>query len=95
MAEIKTILDCEACRTDPATWRRLHLHKEGLFYRAYNWSAWLMSNHLQRSIKINKKVLKATGQEFVYVGFPVSSLERFTPQGATMLQIFTVEVSYK
>ncbi len=41
MAQLKDILDTERLRADMAQCLRINLFKEGTFYRAYEWSAWL------------------------------------------------------
>ena len=42
MAGIKEILEFESERNDRERQRVIHLFQEGSFYRAYEWSAWLM-----------------------------------------------------
>jgi len=42
MAAIKEILEFEDDRSDREMQRVIHLFQEGSFYRAYEWSAWLM-----------------------------------------------------
>lgn len=58
----------------------MHLVKEGTFLRAYQWSAWLCVRHFP-DLKVTHRVLKG-GEDIVFVGFPLTSLERYTPEGA-------------
>lgn len=58
----------------------VHLVKEGSFLRAYEWSAWLCV-HFYPDLKVTHRALKG-GDDIVFVGFPLTSLERFTPPGA-------------
>jgi len=53
------------------------LHREGLFYVAYEHSAWLFHNFVQ-NFKTKKTFVKSVGGEVVSLGFPASSLERFS-----------------
>ena len=61
----------------------IHLFREGTFYRAYEWSAWLCVRYFTE-LKITHRLLKG-GNDIVFVGFPLTSLDRYTPQGATVL----------
>ena len=67
----------EVQRADIASCAVMHLVKEGTFYRAYEWSAWLMV-HYYTELKVTHRVLKS-GEDFAFVGFPISSLDRYTP----------------
>ena len=51
------------------------LHKEGLFVRAYEHSAYLFTSHI-KLYNITKKFYKNVNQEVVYLGFPQSSLSK-------------------
>ena len=44
MAQIKEILEIENHRTND--WTTIYLFAEGLFYRAYEWSAWLCCRYV-------------------------------------------------
>ena len=35
-------LEFEKLRKDPESWNKIFLHKDGKFFRAYEWSAWLI-----------------------------------------------------
>ena len=55
---------------------QINLCKEGLFWRAYNGSAYLFVQHFC-SFKLIRKFIKSVDQEVVYLGFPESKLPAF------------------
>ncbi len=59
----------------------LHLHREGSFLRAYEWSAFLSCRFLHQ-FKVNKRVFKGIDQPVAYIGFPETSLDKWMPEGA-------------
>ena len=61
----------------------IHLFREGTFYRAYEWSAWLCLRYFTE-LKVTHRMLKG-GEDIVFVGFPLTSLDRYTPEGAAVL----------
>lgn len=90
MAKISEILEIEKQRTEPATWNVIHLFKEGGFYRAYNWSAWLIvtfgyndevrsQTQDRKPLAVSRKKMKNSDVDFAFVGFPLRSLEKFLP----------------
>ncbi|MBP3763759.1 MAG: hypothetical protein J6I49_07775 [Bacteroidales bacterium] len=80
MPQLKDILEMERRRGTAEQCATMHLFKEGTFYRAYEWSAWLMV-HYFTELKVTHRLLKG-GEDIVFVGFPLTSLERYVPQGA-------------
>jgi len=42
MAKIADVLATERNRQQPQEWNKIHLFQMGDFYRAYEWSAWLI-----------------------------------------------------
>lgn len=52
------------------------LHREGVFYIAYERSAWLffMAVH---TFKVKKMYVKCVAQDVVSIGFPMTALERY------------------
>ena len=52
------------------------LHREGIFYIAYERSAWLFSVALH-TFKVKKQFVKCVAQDVVSIGFPMTSLERY------------------
>lgn len=84
------ILNIEKNRADSSSWNVIHLFKEGSFYRAYEWSAWLVAvvsyNDAVRNGTPDRKPLVATRKPdknsdgtFVFVGFPLNSLDKYVP----------------
>ena len=51
------------------------LHREGIFYIAYEHSAWLFSVALH-CFKVKKVYVKCVAQEVVSIGFPMVSLDK-------------------
>lgn len=70
----KSALDC----------RKIFLLKDGNFYRAYEWSAWLLTTGVSEPIKVMRKTVKKLKTDYVCVGFPLNSVHKFTPDGATV-----------
>ena len=66
-------------------YRTIHLIPEGTFYRAYEWSAWLCHRYVSQ-FKPTHRLLKNTEDSVVFVGFPMTSLERHIPEGATLAE---------
>ena len=83
MSQLKEILATEQERTSLEQCAVIHLFREGTFYRAYEWSAWLCLRYFTE-LKVTHRLLKG-GEDIVFVGFPLTSLDRYTPQGATVL----------
>lgn len=53
----------------------IHLHKEGLFYVAYEHSCYAFHRYI-KPFKPSKRYVKSAGQEVVKLGFPSSGLEK-------------------
>jgi len=66
---IRDILESEQENT------QIILHKEGLFIRVYERSAYLFVKHI-KSYKLTKKFYKNVKQEVAYLGFPQSSFSK-------------------
>ena len=54
----------------------INLIKDGMFWRAYERSAFLLINHFWNDITVNGGYVKAVEQEVYYVGFPEKSLQK-------------------
>lgn len=67
------------------------LFEEGVFFKAYERSAWLFY-HCVKPYLLKKRFVKAVGQEIVYLGFPISASEDL-PQynGLDKVRILNVE----
>lgn len=83
MSQLKEILEKERERGTLEQCAAIHLFREDSFYRAYEWSAWLCVRYFTE-LKVTHRLLKG-GNDIVFVGFPLTSLDRYTPQGATVL----------
>ncbi len=86
MAGIKDILEIEQERAESKDWLNIHLFQEGSFYRAYEVSAWLCHTRINE-FKVTHRHVKGIEQSIVFVGFPVSSLEKRTPEGAIIVTV--------
>lgn len=83
MSQLKEILQKEKERDSVEQCMVIHLFREGTFYRAYEWSAWLCL-HYFTELKVTHRLLKG-GEDIIFVGFPLTSIDRYTPEGATVL----------
>ena len=59
--------------------RVIHLFQEGSFYRAYEWSAWLMCKFFH-DFKVTHRHMKGVEQSVTLIGFPVTSLSKWITQ---------------
>lgn len=55
----------------------IHLYSEGLFYKAYDRSAWLCCMLFQE-FKVSCRFVKTVGDHVLSIGFPQSSLGKWT-----------------
>lgn len=55
---------------------KIHLYREGLFWKAYEYSAYRFFFGINR-FKPLKKSVKKIGKDVVSIGFPTTSLEKF------------------
>lgn len=76
MAAINEILEFESSRDGLEMQRTIHLFQEGSFYRAYDWSAWLMCRYLH-DFKVTHRRMKGIEQSVALIGFPVTSLSKW------------------
>jgi hypothetical protein len=83
--QLKEVFTKEQSRSEMVDYRTIHLIPEGTFYRAYEWSAWLCHRYVSQ-FKPTHRLLKNTEDSVVFVGFPMTSLERLTPEGATVAE---------
>lgn len=95
MANLVEVFTQEWDRSNPAEWNKIHLYKMGDFWRAYEWSAWLISvvtyNDKVRMTTKDRKPLHVTRMRrtdvenatYCFVGFPVKSVEKYIPERET------------
>ncbi len=81
MSVTKELIENERQHVQAGQTRDVHLHKEGTFLRAYDWSAWLCCRYLH-DFKVNKRQFKGIDEPVTYIGFPETSLQKWTPEGA-------------
>ena len=85
MAKLADILTIEAQRPKIADWHMIHLFKDGKFLRAYEQSAWLLLKATQSGMKVtHRKSPQAESGSFLFVGFPLDSLQKYTPTGTNV-----------
>ena len=81
MSVTKELIEQENLQLQTGNYRDVHLHKEGSFLRAYDWSAWLCCHYLH-NFKVNKRAFKGIDEPVAYIGFPETSLQKWLPEGA-------------
>ncbi|MGM9621429.1 MAG: hypothetical protein ACI3X4_08260 [Bacteroidaceae bacterium] len=86
MAGIKDIMEIERGRHNPGEYGKIHIFQEGSFYRAYQFSAWLCTMYM-KDFKVTHRQMKGIDESVCFVGFPVTSLEKWVPEGAKTEQI--------
>jgi hypothetical protein len=83
-------LEYEKQRQDHTSWNKVILHREGKFYRVYEWSLWLVKTFVcteefqkqrgdDKMLSAKRYVGKKTG-EYAMSGFPVESLSKYIPE---------------
>lgn len=55
----------------------VYLFPEGMFYKAYEQSAYLLCKHVQ-AFKISSRIIKDIPEPIISIGFPMTSLEKFS-----------------
>ena len=85
---IAEIISIETKREESSQWNVIHLLKEGDWYRAHDWSAWLMSvfpfgEAVEKPLKVLAKKLK-DGYIDAFVGFPASSIGKYLPNNGNI-----------
>ncbi|MBR1877796.1 MAG: hypothetical protein IJ814_02195 [Paludibacteraceae bacterium] len=86
MAKLVDILAVENDRAEALQQHRVHLFADGSFYRAYEWSAWLCCRYINK-FQTTKRHNKSLNTDVVFVGFPQTSLPKFTPENATPKEV--------
>ena len=67
----------EICAIEAANPGQVYLYPEGAFYKAYQQSAWLLCTRVH-PFKVSARSLKGLGVPLLSVGFPQSSLDKFS-----------------
>jgi len=80
MAQLTEILEIERKRDLQTQAGVIYLYQEGSFLRAYEWSAWLCVRYIH-VFKATHRRIKDPEQTMAFIGFPITSLAKFTPEG--------------
>lgn len=94
---LSDILKIEENRTSTEL-NTVYLFREGGFYKAYNYSAWLVVLAMQKNapdvkpLHVTKKVTKE-GDNYVFVGFPLKSIDKFVPNYQIFQPISDVQIN--
>lgn len=91
MAKLSEVFNIERDRQDKDKWNKIHLFKMGDFYRAYEWSAWLicvitytdearMKTKDRKPLKKTRIAIANSDDTYCFVGFPIKSVEKFIPE---------------
>ena len=103
MAKITEILEIEKDRNNKEKWNVIHLFKEGNFYRAFNWSAWLIvaftytddvrkDSKDRKPLVVSHRLMNKSGDDYLVVGFPLKSLEKFIPNTLNFIPISDTQI---
>lgn len=79
--QLSEIIEIEKQRGNLFECRIARLFRDGLFMRAYNWSAWLFVKH-HPELKISNRQTKSSEGVVTMIGFPPQSIEKYAPEGA-------------
>lgn len=67
----------EICAKEDTNSGQVYLYPEGAFYKAYQQSAWLLCTRVH-PFKVSARPLKGLDGPLLSVGFPQSSLDKFS-----------------
>ena len=73
MSLTKEIIDQEASMMQGGERGVIHLHREGSFFRAYEWSAYLSCRYLHE-FKVNMRLFKGVKLPLVYIRLSEASI---------------------
>ena len=82
-------LENEKNRQERESWNKIYLHKDGKFFHAYEWSAWLIkafvcTEGFQKergdSKMLSAFLYKTKNTEYIILGFPIESYSKYIPQ---------------
>lgn len=96
---IAEIVELESARQEESSWNVIHFVKEGDFYRAHDWSAWLMSVYpfgeaVEKPLKVIAKKMK-DGYIDAFCGFPASSIGKYIPQGMDFQPVSDTQIDVR
>ena len=67
----------EICAIEDANSGQVYLYPEGAFYKAYQKTAWILCTKVH-PFKLSSRLLKGLEAPLLSVGFPQSSLDKFS-----------------
>lgn len=86
--KLSAALEYEKLREDASSWNKVILHRDGKFYHAYDWSAWLIkqcvcTEEFQQQ-RGDEKLLQVSRYpskhgEYAMLGFPLDSISKYIP----------------
>ncbi len=85
---LNAALEYEKVRENDSNWNKVVLHKDGHFYHAYEWSAWLIKTFVCteafQKARQDNSILSALhfitkNNDYVMLGFPLESLSKYIP----------------
>ena len=82
----------EICAIEDANPGQVYLYPEGIFYKAYQKSAWILCTKLH-PFKLSSRSLKGLERPLLSVGFPQSSLDKFSA-GLMLLNLAFVNFTW-
>lgn len=95
--KLTAALEYEKGRMEQEGWNKVYLNKDGKFWHAYDWSAWLMKHIVcteqMQQERGDEKMLSAVryqtkgSGEYVIVGFPIDSLGKYVPEYVSMTPV--------
>lgn len=85
---LSAALEYEKLREDAVSWNKVILHRDGKFYHAYDWSAWLIKQYVcteefqqqrgdDKLLQISRYPSKHG--EYAMLGFPLDSISKYIP----------------
>ena len=86
--KLSAALEYEKLREDANSWNKVILHRDGKFYHAYDWSAWLIKQYVcteefqqqrgdEKLLQVNRYPSK--NGEYAMLGFPLDSISKYIP----------------
>lgn len=86
MSNLQEILSNESENT-----HSIYLYREGVFYKAYERSAYLFVKNV-KPFMVKKRFVKSVNQEVVSIGFPTNSLHNYFEKDKIQANENTAEV---
>lgn len=87
MANLQEILRIESENSD-----KIHFYREGVFYKAYEQSAYLFVTHV-KPFMVKKQFVKSVNREVVSIGFPTNSIHSYFESGTIVEKENEAEVA--